>query len=72
MIKDILLIAQILVCTTLIFTILLQAKGSGLSAAFGGTSSVYRSKRGVEKLFVYLTIFLAFAFLVLSIAQVLI
>ncbi len=72
MIKNVLLILQIIVSLSLIFTILLQAKGSGLSAAFGGGNSVYRSKRGVEKLFVYLTIFLAIAFLVLSVSQVLI
>lgn len=72
MIHTILLILQIIVCTTLIFAILLQAKGTGLSAAFGGSGGMYRSKRGVEKLLVYLTVFLAFAFLVLSITQVLI
>ena len=29
--------------------ILLQARGAGLSATFGGDSSVYRSRRGIEK-----------------------
>ena len=56
----------------MIVVILLQAKGSGLSTVFGGGGGFYRSKRGVEKLFVYLTIILAAAFLVLSIVQILV
>lgn len=48
----------------------MQSKGSGLSTVFGGEGGFYRSRRGVEKLFVYLTIILAFAFLVISIAQI--
>lgn len=68
--KDLLLIIQIFVSITLVSVILLQAKGSGLSTVFGGEASVYRSKRGVEKLLVYLTITLAVIFLTLSIAQV--
>lgn len=68
--KSALLIAQVLVSVSLIIVILLQAKGSGLGTAFGGESSFYRSKRGVEKLFVYLTIILAGLFLILSIAQI--
>ena len=68
--KDFLLIMQIIVSTTLVIVVLLQAKGSGLSSVFGGEGSVYRSKRGVEKLLVYLTIILAFIFLALSIGLV--
>lgn len=70
--KSFLYIAQIVTSTILITVILLQAKGSGLSSAFGGEGAFYRSKRGVEKLFVYLTIILAVLFLVLSVTQVLV
>ncbi|MCR4324200.1 MAG: preprotein translocase subunit SecG [Candidatus Curtissbacteria bacterium] len=68
--QNLLFILQIIVATSLITVILLQAKGSGLSGAFGGQGGFYRSKRGVEKLFIYLTIFLGFSFLVLSLIQV--
>lgn len=68
--KGILLISQIIVSLLLVIVILLQAKGAGLSTVFGGESGFYRSKRGVEKLFVYLTIFLIIVFLILSIIQV--
>lgn len=68
--KDLLLIIQIIISTTLIVVVLLQSKGSGLSTVFGGEGSVYRSKRGVEKLLVYLTIILALIFLALSVSLV--
>lgn len=43
----------------LIVVILLQSQGSGLGAAYGGSSNSYRSRRGAEKgLFVF-TIVLA-------------
>lgn len=67
-----LLILQLIVSTALVVVILLQSKGSGLSGVFGGESSFYRSKRGVEKMLVYITVTLGIAFFALSITQVLI
>jgi preprotein translocase subunit SecG len=40
---------QILVSIMLMAAILLQQRGAGLSSTFGGDSSVYRSRRGIEK-----------------------
>ncbi len=60
-------IAQILVAIVLTVLVLLQAKGSGIGAAFGGgTSSSFRTRRGVEKTLFQLTIVLALVFLVIS------
>lgn len=70
--KDALLIVQLLISSLLIVVILLQSKGSGLSTVFGGSGGFYRSKRGVEKLFVYFTVILAVLFFALSIIQILI
>ena len=70
--KTIILIAQIAISISLIIVILLQSKGTGLGTAFGGSSQVYRSRRGVEKLFMYLTIALIVLFFVISILQVLV
>lgn len=70
--KDFLLILQIIVSFSLIVLILLQSKGVGLGSTFGGGGGFYRSRRGIEKIFVYLTILLIILFFVLSIAQVLI
>ena len=47
--NPILAIGQLLVSIALIASILLQARGAGLSGAFGGDSAVYSSRRGVEK-----------------------
>lgn len=47
----------------LIIAILLQQRGTGLGAAFGGEGNVYRTKRGIEKKLFFLTIILAILFL---------
>lgn len=70
--KTILLVVQIIISALLILIILMQAKGSGISTVFGGQGGFYRSKRGVEKLFVVFTVILAFLFLVISVVQVII
>ena len=58
---------QILVSVGLMAAILLQARGAGLSAAFGGDSSVYRSRRGIEKRLFQFTILLGSLFVIFSI-----
>ncbi|HEY7801585.1 MAG TPA: preprotein translocase subunit SecG [Dehalococcoidia bacterium] len=64
---DYLNIAQILIGIALTLVILLQAKGSGIGAAFGGgTNSSFRTRRGVEKTLFQLTIVLAIVFLAIS------
>ncbi len=50
MLLTILTLAQIIGSVSLIILIVMQAKGTGLSAAFGGGGMFYRSKRGVEKI----------------------
>lgn len=50
-------------------TILLQQKGSGLGAGFGGEGTIYRTKRGAEKVIFRLTIILAVLFLATSLAN---
>ena len=59
---------QILVSIALMASILLQARGAGLSAAFGGDSSVYRSRRGIEKRLFQFTIVLTVLFVIFSVA----
>jgi len=57
---------QILVSIGLMASILLQARGAGLGATFGGESSVYRSRRGVEKRLFEFTIILTILFVGVS------
>jgi preprotein translocase subunit SecG len=59
-------IGQDLVGIFLMLAILFQARGSGLSATFGGDSSGYRSRRGVERRLWQFTILLAVLFCVFS------
>lgn len=69
--KSIILIVQLIISVSLAVSILLQAKGSGLGTAFGGSGESYRSKRGVEKLLQRATIILVALFLITSIVNLL-
>jgi preprotein translocase subunit SecG len=60
---------QILVSIALMLSILLQARGAGLSGTFGGDSAVYRSRRGIEKRLFQFTIVLAVLFIAFSVAN---
>jgi preprotein translocase subunit SecG len=62
-------IGQIIVSIALIAAVLLQARGTGLSATFGGDSAVYRSRRGIERRLWQFTIVLAVLFAVFSMAS---
>ena len=59
-------LGQDLVGIMLMLAILFQNRGSGLSATFGGDSSVYRSRRGIERRLWQFTIVLAVLFCVFS------
>ena len=59
-------VAQILVSVMLITVVLLQAKGSGFGAGLGGTTSTFRTRRGLEKTLFQATIFLVIIFLAMS------
>jgi len=65
-------IIQIIVAATLITLILLQTKGTGLGGIFGGDSSVYKSRRGVEKTLFHATIGLTVVFFLVAIANVIV
>ena len=66
--QNILLIGQMLVSIALMAAILMQARGAGLGATFGGDSSVYRSRRGIEKRLFQFTVVLAILFVIFSAA----
>jgi len=66
-VENVLLLGQVLVSFALMASILLQTRGAGLGATFGGDSSVYRSRRGIEKRLFQFTIVLAVLFVLFSI-----
>lgn len=69
---QILLFFQIGVAVLLGTAILIQQKGTGLSSAFGGEGGFYRTKRGFEKILLWLTILLAALFIGIGIATIII
>jgi preprotein translocase subunit SecG len=60
---------QIILCVAVIIFILLQARGAGLGSAFGGSSagSVFKTRRGVERLIFNTTIVFVVLFCLISI-----
>jgi len=70
--ENILNIIQIVLAGLLTAAVLLQSRGVGLGAAFGGEGNVYRTKRGFEKILFVSTIALSVLFLGVAITNVLI
>ena len=62
-------IVQIILCISVILFILLQVRGAGLGSAFGGSSagSVFKTRRGVERLIFNLTIVFVILFALVSV-----
>lgn len=63
---DLLQIAQILIAVSVATSILLQARGTGLSSTFGGESTAYRSRRGIERTLFRLTLVLITVYVLIS------
>ena len=60
-------VSQIVLSAVLIVIILLQVRGGGLGGIFGTPTTVYRTRRGLEKTLFQLTIALASVFIVIAI-----
>lgn len=66
-------IAQIVSAIVLVLIVLTQNRSGGLGSAFGGdSSSIYRTRRGIEKTLFTFTIGAAIAFIVISLASTLV
>lgn len=66
--KTVLIVTQAVFSVLLVLAVLLQQKGTGLSAVFGGSGSFHSTKRGAEKFLVIATIVLAILFVANSVA----
>jgi preprotein translocase subunit SecG len=65
--ETILFFALVISAAGLIAAVLMQSRGSGLGATFGGgDASTYRSRRGVEARLYQMTIVLAVVFVAVS------
>lgn len=64
---NVLFVVQAILAVVLTIAILLQVKGQGFSGSFGGGSdSIYRTRRGVERTLFQSTIGLSVVFLVIA------
>jgi protein translocase, SecG subunit len=63
---DLLQVAQLVIAVAVSASILLQARGTGLSSTFGGESTAYRSRRGLERTLFRLTVVLIAVYVVIS------
>ena len=68
--KTTLLVIQMVSALSMIVCVLLQNRGTGIGAAFGGDGNIYRTKRGVEKGLFIVTIFFSRLFIASSLAAV--
>jgi preprotein translocase subunit SecG len=65
-------VVQVILAIFLIVLILFQSKGAGLGSIFGGTDSVFTTRRGIERTLFNFTVGTAAAFLVFSLLVVMI
>lgn len=60
-------IVQIILGVALTVAILLQARGAGLGSVFGGTGTVFKTRRGIDRLLFRITIVFAILFCLVSV-----
>ncbi|MBP7928192.1 preprotein translocase subunit SecG [Patescibacteria group bacterium] len=63
-------VIQIVIGILAVILVIIQSKGGGFTAGISSNFSFYRSRRGLEKLTFYFTIFLFIAFMANSLAIV--
>ena len=63
-------VVQITLAVLLMLSVLLQQRGAGLGAGFGGDSAVFTTKRGAEKVLYNATIVLGILFFGVSLLRV--
>ena len=59
-------IVQLILGVALIVSVLLQSRGSGLGSVFGGTGTVFKTRRGIDRLLFRITIIFVVAFVLFS------
>lgn len=72
MLQTLLSVTQITLAVLLIVVVLLQQKGAGLGAAFGGSGNMYTTRRGIDKVLFRATIVISILFFVIALANLLV
>jgi preprotein translocase subunit SecG len=66
--KEALRSAELILAVSLIILILMQSRGTSLGTVFGQEGSVFHTRRGAERILFNVSISVAVAFLVVSVA----
>ena len=64
--KSFLLIFNIVLSVLIVTFILIQGRGAGLGSAWGGGGELFQTRRGMEKIILWLTMAFIIIFLVVS------
>ncbi|MFA6017442.1 MAG: preprotein translocase subunit SecG [Patescibacteria group bacterium] len=64
--KNFLLILNIIFSVLIVVFILIQGRGAGLGSAWGGGGEMFQTRRGMEKIILWLTTIFIIIFLVVS------
>jgi preprotein translocase subunit SecG len=65
-----LIIAELVIAIALILAVMFQVKGGGLGGIFGQPDTVYRTRRGAEKVLFRVTIVLVALFVIFAVMVV--
>lgn len=64
--KNFFLVLNIILSVLIIFFILIQGGGAGLGSAWGGGGERFQTRRGIEKIIIWLTSIVIFIFFIVS------
>jgi preprotein translocase subunit SecG len=65
--KEIVIIANLVLCVLIVLFILIQGRGAGLGSAWGGGGETFQTRRGVEVVIMRLTVVFIALFFVASV-----
>lgn len=67
--KNLLLVVNIILSIVIVVFILVQGKGAGLGSAWGGGGEMFTTRRGVEKVILWLTTIAIVVFFAVSLVN---
>ncbi|OGK26784.1 preprotein translocase subunit SecG [Candidatus Roizmanbacteria bacterium RIFCSPLOWO2_01_FULL_37_12] len=65
--KNVLLLANIVLSILVVIFILIQGRGAGLGSAWGGGGEMFQTRRGIEKVTLRLTVLFIILFFLVSV-----
>jgi preprotein translocase subunit SecG len=69
--KEIVIIANVVLCVLIVLFILIQGRGAGLGSAWGGGGETFQTRRGVEVIIMRLTVVFIALFFIVSVLALL-